>query len=61
MLVKVTGFLLGLYSLHRVWGFLFVLCCKGGMEKKGKDQVQLIIIFKRHNDLLHLLQLFQIK
>lgn len=60
MLVKVTGFWLGLYSLHRVWGFLFILFCKSGMEKNGKDQGQLIIILK-HNDLLHLLQLFQIK
>lgn len=61
MLVKVTSFLLGLYSFHRVRGVLFVFFCKGGMENEGKGQGQPIIIFKRYNNLLHLLQLFQIK
>lgn len=43
MLVKLVSFLLGLYSLRRVLGF--VLFCKGGMQKEGKDQGQLILIF----------------
>lgn len=43
MSVKVISFLPGLYSLHRVLGF--VLFCQGGMQREGKDQGQLIIIF----------------
>lgn len=31
------------------------------MEREGKDQGQLIIIFEGYDDLLHLLHLFQIK
>lgn len=43
MSVKVRSFLPGLYSLHRVLGF--VLFCQGGIQREGNDQGPLVIIF----------------